>query len=232
MLTYQETILRLLIAAVLGGLVGLERERLEWVAGWRTHMLVCLGSALVAIVSAYGFDAVLSPDRVVLDPSRVAAQVISGIGFLGAGTILFLRREEVVRGLTTAASLWTVAAIGLGAGTGLYLAAVATTVLVVVILALMKPVEKWIFRRRQTRRLTIFIDHPGAFLLPIQSALDAADLTIEQITLKRGDTAEQNYVTVDLLHGATKEAMFAVAETVGKLEGVRSVSWGNRRVKS
>src|SRR4029079_17516702 len=96
------------------GIVGLERERLEWGAGLRTPMLVCLGSGPVMIVWASAFTDVLSEAHVVLDPSRVAAQVVSGIGFLGAGTILFLR-HEVIRGLTTAASLWTVAAVGLAA---------------------------------------------------------------------------------------------------------------------
>src|SRR6185369_220124 len=104
MLGHEAIVIRLIVSAVLGGIVGLERERLEWVAGLRTHMLVCLGSALIMIVSAYAFNDVLSEAHVVLDPSRVAAQVVSGIGFLGAGTILFLR-HEVIRGLTTAASL-------------------------------------------------------------------------------------------------------------------------------
>jgi putative Mg2+ transporter-C (MgtC) family protein len=135
MLPDQDIVLRLVLAAALGAAVGLERERLEWVAGLRTHMLVCLGSALVMIVSAYGFNDVISAYRIVLDPSRVAAQVVSGIGFLGAGTILFLR-QQVIRGLTTAASLWTVAAVGLAVGGGLYLAAIVTTALIVVILAL------------------------------------------------------------------------------------------------
>src|SRR6201999_718256 len=133
MLANYESVLRLCVAAALGGVVGLERERLEWVAGLRTHMLVCLGAALVMIVSSFGFADVIGPG-VVLDPSRVAAQVVSGIGFLGAGTILFLR-QEVIRGLTTAASLWTVAAVGLAVGNGLYTAAIGATVLIVIILA-------------------------------------------------------------------------------------------------
>src|SRR5580704_16646241 len=108
-----DLILRLVAAAVLGSLIGLERQRLDKSAGLRTHMLVSVGSALVMIVSAYGFEEVLSPGRVVLDPSRVAAQVVSGIGFLGAGAIL--RQDQSVHGLTTAASIWTVAAVGLAA---------------------------------------------------------------------------------------------------------------------
>src|ERR1700722_15042957 len=107
LLSNWETLVRLLLAAVLGSLIGFERERLLWAAGIRTHMLVCVGACLFMIVSAFGFADSLSAQHVVLDPSRVAAQVVSGIGFLGAGAIL--ARGEIVRGLTTAASIWTVA---------------------------------------------------------------------------------------------------------------------------
>ncbi len=106
-----ELVGRLLMAAALGSVIGIERERLQWAAGLRTHMLVCVGSALIMIVSTYGFTQVQGKEGVVLDPSRVAAQVVSGIGFLGAGSILL--RGEVIRGLTTAASLGTVAGVGL-----------------------------------------------------------------------------------------------------------------------
>src|ERR1700749_4787347 len=105
-----EMLLRLVTSAALGSLIGFERERLLWAAGIRIHMLVCVGACLIMIVSAFGFRDSLSSQNVVLDPSRVAAQVVSGIGFLGAGAIL--ARGEIVRGLTTAASIWTVAAIG------------------------------------------------------------------------------------------------------------------------
>ena len=108
-----ELVLRLAVAAILGALVGLERERLEW-AGMRTHALVSLGSALFMVVSIFGFSDILNERHVILDPSRVAAQVASGIGFIGAGTIIF--RREVVKSLTTAASIWAVAAVGLAVG--------------------------------------------------------------------------------------------------------------------
>ena len=128
----------------------MDRQRYEWAAGLRTHMLVCLGSALIMIVSAYGFAEIQQAEHVSFDPSRVAAQVVSGIGFLGAGTILFLK-HEVVKGLTTAAGLWTVGGIGLAIGGGLYFAAVAATVLVLIILILIKPYKKrLIAERRQT----------------------------------------------------------------------------------
>src|ERR671910_867266 len=97
MISVQETVLRLVVAAVLGGLVGLERKRLEWAAGMRTHALVSLGSALFMVVSIFGFSDILAEQHVILDPSRVAAQVASGIGFIGAGTII-LRRVVVGRG--------------------------------------------------------------------------------------------------------------------------------------
>ena len=138
MLSQWEMIVRLLLAAVLGSVIGLERERLAWTAGLRTHMLVAVGSCLMILVSAYGFSQTLGP-HVVLDPSRVAAQVVSGIGFLGAGSILL--RNEVIKGLTTAASLWAVAGIGLASGAGLYSAAIATTVIILVILIWMKPLK-------------------------------------------------------------------------------------------
>jgi len=148
-----ELIARLGLAALLGGAIGFERERLSWAAGLRTHMLVSVGACLFMIVSSYGFMDVLDHEHVSLDPSRVAAQVVSGIGFLGAGSILL--RGEIVRGLTTAASLWTVAAVGLAAGGGLYLAAVSATIIILIILAGIKPLERWYFSSRQRREVMI-----------------------------------------------------------------------------
>ncbi|MBR1386817.1 MAG: MgtC/SapB family protein [Alloprevotella sp.] len=127
-----EFILRLFVAAILGGLVGLEREYRAKEAGFRTHFLVALGSALFMIVSAYGFEGTLQMEGHRHDVARVAAQVVSGIGFIGAGTIIFQKSENVVRGLTTAAGLWVTAAIGLACGGGLYVLATAATLLVLV----------------------------------------------------------------------------------------------------
>ena len=125
--------LRIFVAAILGGLIGLEREYRDTAAGFRTHFLVALGSALFMIISAYGFEDVIlnaPSDNVRLDVSRIAAQVVSGIGFIGAGTIIFQKSENAVRGLTTAAGVWATAAIGLTCGAGLYALAVIATVLV------------------------------------------------------------------------------------------------------
>lgn len=119
-----ELTLRLAVALFLGGMIGLEREYRSKDAGFRTHFLVAMGSALFCIVSQYGFGIDLK------DSSRVAAQVVSGIGFLGAGTIIFQR--NMVRGLTTAAGLWVTAAIGLACGTGMFMAAAITTAMVLI----------------------------------------------------------------------------------------------------
>lgn len=125
-----EMILRLLLAGVFGALIGFERKSRLKEAGIRTHFLVALGSALIMVVSKYGFFDVLSADGVELDASRVAAQVVSGIGFLGAGTILVQR--QAVRGLTTAAGLWATSGIGLTVGTGLYWIGLSATILVLI----------------------------------------------------------------------------------------------------
>ena len=153
MLPDWELVVRLLVAAALGSVIGADRERLVWAAGLRTHMLVCVGACLFMIVSAFGFADILGTAHVILDPSRVAAQVVSGIGFLGAGSILL--RGEVVRGLTTAASLWTVAAIGLAVGGGLYVEAVAATIIILIILAGIKPLEERFQRRNQSHELQL-----------------------------------------------------------------------------
>ena len=123
---------RLVLAAIFGTIIGLDREYREKEAGFRTHFLVSLGSALMMIVSQYGFSEILTHDGVSLDPSRIAAQVVSGIGFIGAGTIIF--NHQIVRGLTTAASLWATAGIGLTAGAGMSWLALAATILTLVAL--------------------------------------------------------------------------------------------------
>jgi putative Mg2+ transporter-C (MgtC) family protein len=128
----QEFILRIVLAAILGGIIGLEREYRAKEAGFRTHFLVGMGAAIFMILSKYGYDDVVKTELVRLDPSRIAAQVVSGIGFIGAGCIIF--QKHVVRGLTTAAGLWVTSAIGLACGSGMYLLAAAATLLVVICL--------------------------------------------------------------------------------------------------
>ncbi|MBC2227400.1 MgtC/SapB family protein [Listeria seeligeri] len=123
-------ILRLVIAGILGAVIGLDREIRAKEAGFRTHFLVSLGSALIMIVSQYGFSEIATMQTVSFDPSRVAAQVVSGIGFIGAGTIII--QKKFVRGLTTAAGLWATAGIGLAVGAGMYWVGIAATLLTLI----------------------------------------------------------------------------------------------------
>ncbi|HEX2141632.1 MAG TPA: MgtC/SapB family protein [Candidatus Limnocylindria bacterium] len=134
-----ELAMRLTLGLVLGALIGFERELHRQPAGFRTHSLVSLGAALFTIVSAYGFTGDL------VDPTRIAAQIVSGIGFIGAGTIL--QHRGSIRGLTTAASLWSVAAIGTAAGAGMVVMAVIGTLLILVVLAVLDRIEAWVTRR-------------------------------------------------------------------------------------
>lgn len=143
--------LRLMMAAVFGGVIGLERETTRHPAGLRTHMLICIGSALVMITGQFAFQTI-SPT---VDPTRIGAQVISGIGFLGVGTILVVGRQHV-RGLTTAAGLWASACMGLAIGIGFYLGAVVAGVLIFVILTLLHRFDGLI--SRFSRRIDLYLE--------------------------------------------------------------------------
>jgi putative Mg2+ transporter-C (MgtC) family protein len=138
MFTDLEIIKRLVLSLALSGLVGLERQIHRRTAGLRTHILVCMGSCLIMLTSLYVFD--IYKDKAPLDPARIAAGVITGIGFLGAGAII--RDREGIKGLTTAASLWVVAGIGLAIGCGFYPAALVTTVLTLIVLFLLRYLEE------------------------------------------------------------------------------------------
>ena len=153
--------LRLLAALLLGAVVGLERERQERAAGLRTVTMVSLGSCLFTIVGAYGFSAT--------DPSRVAAQIVTGIGFLGAGTIFL--RKDLVRGLTTAATIWAVAAIGMAAGTAQYLIAFFTTLLILSVLMVLKPIERRFFKRPNEAQVSLIVPRGEGEIEKVRAAL-------------------------------------------------------------
>jgi putative Mg2+ transporter-C (MgtC) family protein len=171
-LNWDEALLRLALAAVLGGLIGVERELREREAGLRTHLLVALGSALFTIVGAYGFHEFLESGQAVVraDPTRIAAQIVTGIGFLGAGAII--RQGLSVRGLTTAATLWVVAAVGLAAGAGYYSGAVITTAVVLIAL--------WPLRILAYRLLHRFRPDDGRLLVELASGTPPGEL-IEEV---------------------------------------------------
>ncbi|MEK3865889.1 MgtC/SapB family protein [Paenibacillus sp. FSL H7-0716] len=154
-----ELSLRILISILLGGIIGWERERGQHPAGFRTHILVCVGSTLITLTSIYGFAQFAYETNVRMDPARLAAQVVSGIGFLGAGTIM--RHGGNVSGLTTAASLWVVAAIGIGTGAGFYYASALTTVIVFVSLFILNIIEKKWLRAGRKEEYSILLDEDG-----------------------------------------------------------------------
>jgi putative Mg2+ transporter-C (MgtC) family protein len=198
---------QLLLAFILSGIVGIERERNLKSAGLRTHILVGMGAALFTLVSAYGFAAVTG-DNVVLDPSRIAAQVVSGIGFLGAG-VIFVRRNAVT-GLTTAASIWMTAAIGMACAAGMPLIAVLATLLEVVTVGLLKVVSRFITSGgREHGFLVRYQDRAGVLkevlarsaelgfapsLTQLRKAGPSGDLTEAELRLERGGRAIEDLV--------------------------------------
>jgi putative Mg2+ transporter-C (MgtC) family protein len=176
----------------LGGLIGLERESLSRPAGLRTYTLVCVGSALAMIVS---IDIYLQYYQTVnADPGRIAAQVISGIGFLGAGTIM--REGASVQGLTTAAGLWVVACIGLAVGAGLYVPAIATTILILFVLIYFIKFEARFTGRREYKGIVMVVeDKPGQVGI-IGSILGDLCVLIKNIQLTQ---VEDNYLEIEVL---------------------------------
>lgn len=225
-LAFNEIILRLGVSAVLGCVVGIERERLNWVAGMRTHMLVCVGSTLIMMVSMFGFSDVIAFKNVGLDPSRVAAQVVSGIGFLGAGTIFFWKKE-IVRGLTTAAALWAVAGIGLSIGGGMYTAGIATTVLVLVILAAMKPVERMFFKPEELLRHNLVINiYQGKMSLhDLYGELEKEGVKILQMTSSKVASEQPASKLMEVVIVGEGVNLLHFADKIKDHEAVKSVSY-------
>jgi len=217
MLTDWEMCLRLLLAALLGSLIGLERERLLWAAGLRTHMLVCVGSCLLMIVSSFGFQDALAMAHTELDPSRVAAQVVSGIGFLGAGSILL--RGEVIRGLTTAASLWTVAAIGLAVGGGLYVVSSAATFIILVILVAIKPMERLYRNRVQVHVLKLVAPSQALSLKKVNEVMGNRASKVKQFIVEKGSRDDTDSVTIELTRTSGAQAK----EILGQLLAIEGV---------
>ncbi|MGN6619287.1 MAG: MgtC/SapB family protein [Ilyomonas sp.] len=223
MLSPFEIILRLIIATTLGSVVGLERERKEGAAGLRTHMLVCLGSALMMIVSAFGFSDVVDKPGIVLDPSRIAAQVVSGIGFLGAGTILFLR-PQIVRGLTTAAGLWGVAGVGLAVGGGLYLAASTATLIIVIVLALIKPLEDRFIGVQKRNQVVLTVNKEQRSLSQIENTINLFELVLKEIRITSFESAEKEQITLIFQRKLNTKKILLLIEKLKSLPYVESVS--------
>jgi putative Mg2+ transporter-C (MgtC) family protein len=220
-LGWDDNLARLSLAAALGGAIGFERELRDREAGLRTHLLVCLGSALFTIVSAYGFREFLaSGDQVIrADPTRIAAQIVTGIGFLGAGAII--RQGLSVRGLTTAATLWVAAAIGIAAGAGYYSGAVLGTVVTLVALWPLRIAAYHVFDRIRPEERSIIIDlRPETSLTELLDALEREKARIEHFQLE--EQPDRRIVTLTLDTPSDK-----LLATLGDLEFVQGVQWGS-----
>lgn len=219
-----ELVLRLLVAAILGGAVGLEREISDQPAGFRTHILVALGACLFAVVSAYGFAAFLGDEELAnlrFDPSRLAAQIVSGIGFLGAGAII--RYGTTVRGLTTAASLWVVAAIGVAVAIGAYLTASVTTAITLLSLWGLKRVRPRLIRGLKVEHEELVIEaQPDLRVDELVRALAQAGIRVDHLRLEEDEGTRQVVLFVTLPPGMGPEEAVPV---VDRIEGVRNVDW-------
>jgi putative Mg2+ transporter-C (MgtC) family protein len=222
MLSDPEMMIRLLSAAALGSLIGFERERLLWAAGIRTHMLVCVGSCLIMLVSQYGFSNILTHQNVVLDPSRIAAQVVTGIGFLGAGSII--ARGEVVKGLTTAASIWTVAAVG----GGLYLAAGASTIIILIILVGIKPLEEAYRARNQSCMLQVEVENNTLTPDILREALSLRIGQVKRFLVESRDPQGIDRLAI-LLTKVSAQDIASFPEKLRELDGVREVEIVKRK---
>ncbi|MBM7623480.1 MgtC/SapB family protein [Sporohalobacter salinus] len=187
-----EILSRLILAILLGGLVGWERESHSRPAGFRTNVLVCLGSALIMIVSIK-FYTLFQASRT-NDPGRIAAQVVSGIGFLGAGTII--REGFSVKGLTTAAGLWAVAGVGLAVGAGFYFSSISATVLIIITLTILSIIERNIVQNGGEEALRIkAYDQPGQ-IGKIGSALGDYDVQIIDVSIDHIDNEPNIYINL------------------------------------
>jgi putative Mg2+ transporter-C (MgtC) family protein len=221
-LGWPHVLLRLSVAAALGGAIGTERELRERQAGLRTHLVVCVGSALFTLVSAYGFREFLVHGGSVVraDPTRIAAQIVSGIGFLGAGAII--RQGLSVRGLTTAATLWLVAAIGMASGAGYYSAALIATAGALITLGPMRIAAYKLIHRYRPEVDRLLVDIPaGGSPVPVLEAIEARGGRV--ISLEIAQEGDRRTMALDVeLHG---RAAPTFVSDVGAIDGVLEVRW-------
>jgi putative Mg2+ transporter-C (MgtC) family protein len=219
-LTWPHVLARLVIAAGLGGAIGFERELRERQAGLRTHLVVCVGSALFTLVSAYGFESFFTATGTRIDPTRIAAQIVSGIGFLGAGAII--RQGLSVRGLTTAATLWLVAAIGMAAGAGYYSGAIIATVGALLTLGPLRVLAYKIIRRWRPDVDRLVVDIPaGGSSAPILEVIEQQNARVVALEIAQEGDRRSIALDVELGHNSAP----AIVAAVGDIDGVIEVRW-------
>lgn len=222
MINNYEILIRLILSAIMGGSIGIEREANNRPAGLRTHILVSVGSTLIMLVSINGFNGVG-------DPARLAAQVVSGIGFLGAGTIL--RTGNNIKGLTTAASLWVCAGIGLAIGAGYYFGGIVTAIIVLSSLALLGTVEKKVFKSSYKIFIITGEERPG-LLGDIGTLFGQYYITIRDISISHKETGDDDrYELLDINFAVkipTNLGVNNVIHEIYKIKGVTNVTYDDK----
>ena len=219
MISEAQIILRVLVAAVLGAAVGLERERQDQPAGLRTHMILVIGATLAMVLSVnvgYLYARPGTPS----DPARLAAQVISGIGFLGAGAIL--RYGFTVKGLTTATSLWTMAIVGMTVGAGYYLIGVATTVLMLVVLALLNTLENRFVRTAISRFIQIEADYHKGVVKSVRRVVEKYADSLASFSIQKHFKQKRLRIQV-VARISRDQTLEELIEKLSDIEGVRTL---------
>ncbi|MFD1363496.1 MgtC/SapB family protein [Lentibacillus salinarum] len=210
---------RILIALILSGLIGFERELKNHSAGFRTHILVGVGACLMMLLSLYGFEIFIGAyDNIRFDPARIPSYVISGIGFLGAGTIIV--NGMTIRGLTTAASIWTVAGLGLVVGAGMYGAAVFTTLIILLSLVFLNNFEK-LFRKGRLHLIEITA-LPGLQINQVISILESHSIAIRQVEIERIDVGVRKIIVK--IEPDKYLDQLALFEDISKIENVKTIT--------
>lgn len=217
---YFEISVRLFLAALLGGVIGWERERDNHPAGFRTHILVSVGSALIMLVSAYGFQEFMDINNVRFDPSRVGAQVVSGIGFLGAGAIV--RQGLTVNGLTTAATLWVVAGIGLAVGSGFIYGAILTTILVFISLELLKRFDYYFRLKNNMQIVTLELDRDAVTVGQIASFIGQKGIEIDRLEVDQNDQSQLIKIKF-FVRFSSKRSMASIIDQIKGIDGVIAI---------
>lgn len=213
-----DLLIRIALAGFLGGLIGIERQLRAKEAGLRTHILVGMGSAMFMIVSKYGFEDILRENHVALDPSRIAAQVVSGMGFLGAGTIII--QKQIVKGLTTAAGMWVTAAIGLVIGSGLYEIGIYGAFLTLIVLEVFRQLSN----RLMSRHCGLQVKLRPESVCRVFTALQSMPVRFAFRSLKE-NTSEDNAWTLFLvLTLRPGRSVSEIAPPLLNIEGVKSVT--------
>lgn len=220
MLNEWVVLLRLILAAVLSGIVGFEREFHGRAAGFRTHILLCIGSTLVMLTSIHIFDVYNS--SVPCDPARIAAGVVTGIGFLGAGTIIHAKSS--VRGLTTATSLWVVAGIGLAVGSGMYFASVATTAITMITLFLFGKVEYAMIRKDWYRTLLVESQEGVKQIKGAREVLGEYGVQVRDFEVEKTEDGASMTLKISVKLSTSRNDEHIIQD-ISKLDGVKSVRW-------